>query len=653
MRIFIALFSVVLFAYISLNAPAKPVPVEHYARLPNIYDAAITPDGKFLATIVDNNGKYILRMFNLANPNDKKVRAIAYEDGVKVNWIRWASNEHILISTRQTEKTRGVIYSTGFLFSADKDAKDIHLVLDPAIYGSGTGGRVVIASRQFNNRVVDFLPAEPDHILMAYGKEKQSIIGVHKVNILKRKGVSQRIKRGSSQVQHWVADGRHEVRLGKGRKDGSGDNYMIIRDTLGDKWRNVKEYPSLSAATPIYGFTDNPDELVIGDYDGKDTLGLFIYSLAQKKRTRKLFQHDKYDVAGLIRSPDGKKVIGARYLADSEEKVFFDSAYKTRLAKIQSNFLGYQIKFIDQTPDGNKVVFKAGSASTPNYLFVYDFAAGTRVLIAYDYPEIGDTIQGDVTNVKYTARDGLKIPGYVTTPPKIGSGEVSLKNLPFIIMPHGGPYARDTQSFDYLAQFMASRGYAVLQMNFRGSDGYGKAFKQAGQENWVVMQEDVEDGARWLIEKGYADPERVCIVGWSYGGYAALMGAIKNPELYACSISIAGVTDLQDMVRDIKKYRFGRRAAKNFVLKGFEGRHDIKENSPVKRAKEYTVPLLLVHGKKYVTVHYDQFTRMRGALKKSGAKVTTLSFKEGDQSMTDFEDRKALFAAMDKIIDKK
>lgn len=172
--------------------------------------------------------------------------------------------------------------------------------------------------------------------------------------------------------------------------------------------------------------------------------------------------------------------------------------------------------------------------------------------------------------------------------------------------------------------------------------------QQAGRKNWEVMQEDVEDGTRWLIEKGYADPSRVCIVGWSYGGYAALIGSIKNPELYSCAVSIAGVTDLNDMVDDLKKNRFGKFTARDFMLRGFEGGDNIKENSPVKRPDELKTPLLLVHGTKDIQVQFDQFKRMKSALKKSPAKKKLVEIKDGDHSLATSEHRKMLFEAMDK-----
>ena len=195
LKIIVGFVSILLTAGL---AAAKPAPVEHYSRLPAIYDAAISPDGNWLATVVDNRGEYILRVFNLADPKDKKVRATSYPKTVKVNWIHWANNEQILLSTRQSEKMQGTVFYTGYLFVIDRDITGSKMILKPQLSGGTTGARTGGSGglRQFNNVVVDFLPNDPENILMAYGREKAFAIGVHKVNI-KTRG-TKRLKRGST-----------------------------------------------------------------------------------------------------------------------------------------------------------------------------------------------------------------------------------------------------------------------------------------------------------------------------------------------------------------------------------------------------------------------------------------------------------------------
>jgi dipeptidyl aminopeptidase/acylaminoacyl peptidase len=641
------LFFGILGQVLGQSAQAKPVPFDHYARMPAIYDAALSPNGDYLAIVADNNGRYIVRVLNITDPNDKKVRAIAYAPSVKILWVKWANNDVLLVSTGEKIKFNRTLVDAGYLYALNKDLTDSQLLIQPKEKKQQGSNLRYTEFRQFNNTVLNFLPSDPDHILMSYGLKERLVDDVIKVNV-RTKAIS-RVKQGDEDIQSWVTDMRGEVRMGLGTDISTNKGKMIIRDANSKDWRSVKNYPGLSIDASIYGFTENPNEIIVGGYNGKNTAGLFIYDLVQKRQTRTLFQHDKYDVRGVVRSPDGKKVVGVTYIADVTQTKFFDPKYQARMDAIHNKLGEFHIQYIDQTPDGRKIVFKASSPSIPSSLMLYDTVADKVSFVAADYPEIGNTYQGDVTAVKYAARDGFKIPAYITTPPKIADG-MPFKNLPFIVLPHGGPYSRDTKNFDYLAQFLTSRGYAVLQMNFRGSEGYGKEFKEAGRKNWVIMQEDVEDGARWLIEKGYADPERICIFGWSYGGYAALMGAIKNPDLYTCAVSMAGVTDLKDMIRDLKKYQFGKQLANNFVLRGFKDSDAIKENSPVKRASEITIPLMLAHGKKDTVVYYDQFTRMRSALKASKAPVTYLSLEDESHYLDKSENRHAFFETLDAFL---
>ena len=257
---------------------------------------------------------------------------------------------------------------------------------------------------------------------------------------------------------------------------------------------------------------------------------------------------------------------------------------------------------------------------------------------------------GSIVAVKYAARDGFEIPAYITLPPGIENLS-DAKNIPTVILPHGGPYSRSYKRFDYFAQFFASRGYVVLQMNFRGSAGYGEDFEEAGRSNWVLMQEDVADATEWAIEQGIADPKRTCIAGWSYGGYTALMGAIKNPELYVCAVSIAGVTDLQNLVSDVSRYRFGETSAKKHILSGFEDKDSMQENSPLRRADELRVPLFLAHAEEDLNVHFDHFQQMKRALKKNPTRVDYLEVKNDDHFFSVQKNRIRLFVELDDFLE--
>ena len=642
------LYSFIFFMTMVCNANAAPPP-EAFGQLPGTYDAAISPDANNMAVIVNQNGQYVVQIVNLKNSNDAS--GVGLGKGVKPLWVKWANNTQVLVSFWQSEKLGGVPVTTGYIYTLDTETMKGKILVRPGQNGS-TGSRLGTSTlfRQYNNDVIDFLDNDPDHILMAY-----SDVGnthppdIKKVNVATGRDTT--VKRGLSNVQTWYTDLRGEPRIGQGLKDKSTEQWVLrIREVNGDKWHNSDDYPGLNANASIYGFTKDPNELIIGAYQGKDTRGLYVYDLRVKKMTRKLFHNDKYDVGNVILNSDGSDVIGVSYVGESVEKELFD-AYDTSLDYVRSQLPDRTIDFIDQSKNSEYILFNASNAYDPGGLMIMETSTKKIQMLKSKYAKLEPNDLGLVVNVRYSARDGVKIPAYVTLPPTVND-TASIKNLPFIVLPHGGPYARESDRFDYLAQFFATRGYGVLQMNFRGSSGYGKTFEDQGRENWVVMQEDVEDGAKWLLKKGYADPDRMCIAGWSYGGYAALMGALKNPDLYSCAISMAGVTDLQDIIRDVEKYQFGKITARNFILKGFESKDDIKANSPVKLADTLITPLFLAHGTADQRVHFDQYKRMKSALRKSDADVTYLEFKEEDHFLSNQNNRQKFLVEIDKFLKK-
>lgn len=631
------IFGISCWAILNMAASAAPPP-EVFGELPKIYDASISPDGTRVALFLNIKGTYGVGILAIDDSGEKP-KSILLGEGVKPEWVKWANNNRVLVSLWQSQKYDGIPVTSGAIYTIDaKTMKGKYLVKAPR-------GMV----RQFNNNVIDFLDDDPDHILMSFSNTDTFAPDIQLVDVVK--GKSKRLKKGNRKYQNWYTDRRGEPRIGQGLSDSSTKERkwnLTIRDAEGNKWRSAEEYPGLSKGIDIFGFTADPNELIVGRRMKKDTKGLYIYNLAEKKMTRKLFHNDDYDVSNIVLSSDGKDVIGVTYQADVTETELFED-YSSSMDRLRAKMKDYVIDFVDQSQDGRTVLLKMSNSYDPGALMMFDTETEDLSSLSKLRPGLSYNETGTVSGLHYKARDGFHIPAYVTVPPSITDAN-QLKNIPFIVLPHGGPYARDTKRFDYLAQFFATRGYGVLQMNFRGSKGYGKSFEDAGRKNWVLMQEDVEDGARWLVEKGYADPERLCIAGWSYGGYAALMGAIKNPDLYACSISMAGVTDLRDMISDMKQYRFGKLSARNFILKGFEDKDAIKENSPVKRAEEFTVPLFLAHGELDQRVHFDQYKRMKRALKKSPAKTTFMEFEDEDHFLSSQANRQKFFKGLDKFL---
>ena len=624
-----------LAATVGISSPVHAAPpAKAFGELPVAYDADLSPDGKHMAVILNVGGSYFAATKKTRN-HVGKMDIIALGKDIKPKYIKWANNDRFVISIAKSESYRDTPFTVTHLYTKSLEEDKGRLVLKPKIF------------RQFNDRVIDWLEDDPDHILMEYSKEQfDPYPDIYKVNLETKK--TSLVKRGTNGIERWITDDGGVPRVGRGRTD-SGNDRMKIYNPENDKWEDYTEYPGMTPETPIYGFLKQGSELIIGDYNGRDTLGLYVYDLANRRKTRSLFHNDDYDASGVIVSTDGETVLGAKYVAEKEETELLGD-YGTSLSKLRAKYTEFSVDFIDQTEDYETLLVRMSAPYVPGGIYLYSRTNSELSPLQYHYNGLLSDDMGLVYPLKYTARDGQKIPAFMTLPPMI-EDQSGLKNLPFIVLPHGGPYGRDTKDFDYFAQFFATRGYGVLQMNFRGSEGYGKSFKEAGRDNWLLMQEDVEDATKYLLSKGYADPNRTCIAGWSYGGYAALMGAAKDNEgLYDCVIAMAALTDINDAKRDLKKYRGGRHAAKDFFGEAMQDSKVRKANSPVHRADDIKIPVFLAHGDLDENVQYDQFLKMRKALKKAGVEYTDLAFEDEDHFLSRQENREAFFIGMEKFL---
>lgn len=621
-------------------------PAKAFGELPLVFDADLSPDGKHLAIILNLNGEYYFVAREIgAPPTDIKGNGLGSDP--RPHYAKWVNNERYFVSFSYMEERDGVPFSIGHLYTRGLDEKDGRVLLAPNFL------------RQDNNTVVNWLDDDPDHVLMSLTERedgrksgptfkflsKFKWPGLYKVNV--KTGKEKLVEGRREYVTRWLTDPSGNPIIGTGSDDGA--DKMVVKNVSNNRWTSHTNYPGLNADTPIFSILKGGTRVIIGDYNDRDTLGLYIYDLEQRKRTRSLFHNNDYDASGVIISRDGETIIGAQYIADQEETELLGK-YGTLLAQMRAKYVGFSVDYLDQTDDGNTILFMLSAPYEPGGLFMYTAGDAEPVMLERRYSELVSPDMGNVVAVNYTARDGQKIPAFVTLPPSVKS-QAALKNLPFIVLPHGGPYGRDEKRFDYLAQFFATRGYGVMQMNFRGSSGYGKSFEEAGRNNWIVMQEDVEDATRYLMEKGYSDPNRTCIAGWSYGGYAALMGAAKDNEgLYDCVISMAGLTDIDDAKKDLKDYVGGRAVARTFFGDALKDSQLRKDNSPVDVADQIKVPVFLAHGDLDENVRFTQFERMKRALDKAGADATYLAFEGEDHYLSKQKNREAFFVEVEKFL---
>ena len=497
--------------------------------------------------------------------------------------------------------------------------------------------------RQHDGYIVDWLPGEDAEVLMArmyladegttgsiLGRSKQGL-GVDRLNL--KSMTASTVEAPKTGIDGYVSDGRGNVRLQTIWEDAGASGQltgkMRIRYRTADSrdWQDLGIYDSVTGEG-IYPLAIDAGSNVLyalRKTNGRDAL--YRIKLDGSKASTMVAADPVYDIQGVVRIGEGQRVIGYTYADDSRRAVYFDPEF-SKLQEALGKAIPNQpaISFEGASADGQKLLILASGDTQPGTFYRFDKATKQLAEIMRVRPDLDGRTLATVKSIKVKAADGVEVPAYLTIP--AGS---SGKNLPAVVLPHGGPDARDVWGFDWLAQFLAARGYAVIQPNFRGSAGYGDEWLAGnGFKGWRTAIGDVSASARYLVAQGIADPEKLAIVGWSYGGYAALQSAAVEPELYKAVVAIAPVTDLAALAAESRGFTNER------LVKGYlgEGPH-LAEGSPLRNAAAIKAPVLMVHGTLDANVSIAQSKRMLDALKAQGASAELLTFKDLDHQLDD------------------
>jgi dipeptidyl aminopeptidase/acylaminoacyl peptidase len=504
--------------------------------------------------------------------------------------------------------------------------------------------------------ILDWLPGTDGAVLMARRyvpevkigsivEDKREGYGVDRVAA--DNAATKAVESPNKQAGGYLSDGRGKVRimLVPDRADSgyaTGRLTYFYRTKASDGWKQLSIYNAMNE-TGFRPVAVDPDLDVAYGFkraDGRDSL----YSVALDGSTREtlIYSHPQVDVDSTVRIGRAQRVVGVTFATDKREAVFFDKDLAA-LAKALAKALPATplIRFVDSSVDESKLILWAGSDTDPGRYYLFDKAAKQLRPMMLDRPQLDGVTLAPMKPVTYTASDGTKVPAYLTLPPG-GTG----KNLPAIVMPHGGPSARDEWGFDWLAQYYASRGFAVLQPNYRGSAGYGDQWYQKnGFQSWRTAIGDVNDAGRWLTAQGIADPAKLAIVGWSYGGYAALQSGVLDPGLFKAVVAIAPVADLGQLVEDSKMWS-SHRVARNFIGSG----PHLREGSPAQNADKIKAPVLLFHGDKDRNVDVRHARLMHDKLKGAGGRSELVVFEGLDHQLRDGEVRAQMLRRSDAFL---
>jgi len=614
--------------------PCAAAPLEAYGKLPNIEDVAISADGMKLAVIVTNGDERRIAIRNLADGSTKLLAV----GPIKVRDLFWAGPDHLLI---EKSSTAVILDVTGpareylQLFDYNLVENRIH----PLMADAGQSLNVVIGPprvRTIGGRTV--VVVEGIHFVNAQGQDSLFRIDLES-------GHSIIIDPGFTNTDDWVV-GPDAKPLAESEYDGESGRWMLRIKGPGG-WRIVKSVTAPLEHPALLGLGRDGASILVSDPLEEKVVFREI-PLAEPTWAEPFRTATETDV---IHDPATGRLIGLRRLSEDEETYeFLNAADAAAWGKITRAYKGSRVSLMSWSDDHSKLVIRADSPAEGASFVLVDLKTNHADPLGYAYEAVGRADVSPVRPLRFKAKDGLELTGYLTTP-----GGREAKGLPLAVLVHGGPASRDEPGFDWWSQALASRGYAVLQVNYRGSSGLGGKLLWAGYGEWGrKMQTDLSDGVRFLAGEGTIDPKRVCIVGASYGGYAALAGAALDPGVYRCAASVAGPADLKRMV--IWSGNTEGNAAQRYWRR-FMGAKDAKDPildqiSPALHADKVAIPVLLVHGKDDTVVPIEQTYLMGRALKAAGKPVETVIMPGEDHWLSRGETRLMMLKSVVAFLEK-
>lgn len=613
----------VLFANISSPALAKAdVPLTEYGKLPDVEDSAISPSGDKIAMVTTRDGKRIILVLE---DQTKAIFAVQIGD-MKLRSIRWAGEDALLLVSSQTESLRGFtvdkaeFYVARLLPISDAGASGVvfgaQAKLNDSIHGS-YGMRKIDGRYYAYFGAIEFVKRRGNGSRMANWALDHTRPHLYQVDLqdLSVEKVSTSANEGFD--KDWIVDARGEVAYSLDINETTGQ--WVIRNR--DK-KKIVEGRQLRGAVSLVGLSfdgsraiyvertdDGSDWREIGQEGGEPTDFL-----------------EGVDFEGLFFNPETGYLMGYTVGEDDLERhVFADKGLQKKAERVRKAFATYESSFAGWTSDLSDVLIRTSGNDDSGTYYAVDLSTSRANAIAYERMAIGPDQVGPISTFEYTASDGMEMDGILTLPPGMEP-----TNLPVVMLPHGGPGAADYPEFDWWAQAFASRGYAVFQPNFRGSTNRTVAFRRAGYGEWGgKMQTDKSDGLKALADAGIVDSDRACIVGASYGGYAALAGVTLQQGLYKCAVAVAPVVDLRDMYNEDYRASGRDRTTKVALLEQLGERSKWDGVSPLRKAELADAPIMLIHGVDDTVVPYSHSSKMADKLKDYG-KTYELVTLEGE-----------------------
>jgi dipeptidyl aminopeptidase/acylaminoacyl peptidase len=617
---------------------------EAFGTLPRQTDVVLSPDGHWLAWVDHGEARPHVVMFDVAAR--KTQRILAVPERSKLRDLTWSDNETLLITVSQAFESQ----------VAARQSRENWLTIAQDVNG-GDGRMLPNLGARKANLAVSSVPAR---LIRARTPKPKTVImmsdaacGNCLIEVNTATGMYESLKSGTVHTTGWVVD--HQGRpIAREDWDWVNRAYRVYALSSGNDVREILRKDE-THPPQLAGVLPDDSALVLLATNGRKHQVAWALPLDGSAPTV-LAEDPDADITGAYADPYTGAII-AVYVSGSQTRVhWLDPAAQHRFDVLQHAFPGREVQVYGWTADGTRTLASVESPSSPPVYYLVDFAAHRADIAAEEYPALNGVPLGELQEITYKARDGTPILAYLTRPPGKAAGP-----LPLVVLPHGGPQARDYPRFNWLVQFIASRGYAVLQPQFRGSTGFGDAFEQAGYRQWGgLMQDDVTDGVQAMIDQGIADPHRIGIVGASYGGYVALAGAAFTPKLYKCAVSISGVSDLPALMR--AQLPVDTMSGGMTVHWISASQSDWKERvgaptdrslwtrSPINSVATIAIPILLIYGTGDAIVPNDQSERMAHALSVAGKSVTVATLAGEDHWLSRTETRVQVLKELDSFL---
>ncbi|HVR81783.1 MAG TPA: S9 family peptidase [Luteimonas sp.] len=606
----------------------------------------MSPDGSKIVYLTPGPGRVsLVYVADLVGGEPQQVLASSGNPD-RLRWCNFASNERLVCKLVGQADVDGTMVPFSRLLAVDTNGKNARPLGE-------NKSRYDARIRQFDGEILDWLPDDNGAVLMAreyvpeVGKmntlmvRKTNGLGIDRIDVVTMDSTP--VEGAAKSADFFIADGRGHVRMKGFREQHGIQGLLSSRLNYSYRLPGSMEWKAFSSLENGIGMAalavdeGSNSAYVLKKLDGRQAL--YRVKLDGSMAAELIYKNDKVDVDDVVRVGRGSRVIGLTYAEDKRSVVYFDDEYhklSVALGKAVPNLP--TIGFVASSANNNKLLVHASSDSDPGRYYVYDKTARTLNEIMLARPALEHVTLASVKPITYPAADGTAIPAYLTLPP----GKETARGLPAVVLPHGGPSARDEWGFDWLAQFLAHEGYAVLQPNYRGSAGFGDAWLQTnGFKSWRTSIGDVTAAARWLAQAGIADPKRLAIVGWSYGGYAALQSGVTEPDLFKAIVAIAPATDLELLKREARQYTSASLVADEIG----SGPH-IVEGSPLQNVGKIKAPVLMFQGSADINVDPEQSRKMDTSLRAAGKASELVVYAGLEHSLADSNARAQM---LDKI----